>query len=60
MQVINELDNCHPAFLTTSSAKGSVKARTLANLIGEVEIAIYPNKAINIDSKLNWKKDMPA
>ena len=36
-----------------SSAKGSVKAKTLANLIGEVEIAMYPNKAIKIDSKLN-------
>ena len=33
--LIKELDNCHPAFCTTSNAKGSVNAKTLANLIGE-------------------------
>ena len=51
--LINEFESCHPAFLTTSSAKGSVKARTLASLIGELEIAKYPNNDIKIDNKLN-------
>jgi hypothetical protein len=51
--LISEFDSCQPALRTTSAAKGSVNAKTLAKRIGEVEIAKYPNKPIKSNNKNN-------